>query len=116
MRPSFRRVIVLLASVMLGGPLAAQQPQPPQPQQPPPAPPAGAPAAPQGPPPGGPPGRGGRGRGGIQIQEGEECPPGTTEVRPRSCQAPSLPIPSIVDHRPKSTLVTAEHKRPKAKL
>ena len=92
MRPSFRRVIVLLASMMLGGSLAAQQPQPPQPQQPPAAPPAGAPAAPQGPPAGGPPGRGGgRGRGGIQIQEGEECPPGTTEVRPRNCQAPSLP-------------------------
>jgi len=117
MRPSFRRVIVLLASVVLGGSLAAQQPQPPQPQQPPAAPPAGAPAAPQGPPAGGPPGRGGgRGRGGIQIQEGEECPPGTTEVRPRSCQAPSLPIPSIVDYRPKSTLVTAEHKMPKAKF
>ena len=117
MRPSFRRVIVLLASVLLGGSLAAQQPQPPQPQQPPAAPPAGAPVAPQGPPAGGPPGRGGgRGRGGIQIQEGEECPPGTTEVRPRSCQAPSLPIPSIVDYRPKSTLVTAEHKMPKAKF
>jgi len=117
MRPSFRRVIVLLASVVLGGSLAAQQPQPPQPQQPPAAPPAGAPVAPQGPPAGGPPGRGGgRGRGGIQIQEGEECPPGTTEVRPRSCQAPSLPIRSIVDYRPKSTLVTAEHKMPKAKF
>ena len=112
MHPSARRVIVVLASVVLGGSLAAQQPQQP-PQQPPPA----APAAPQGPPAGGPPGRGGgRGRGGIQIQEGEECPPGTTEVRPRSCQAPTLPIPSIVDYRPKSTLVTAVHKVPKAKF
>jgi len=117
MRPSFRRVIVLLASVLLGGSLAAQQPQPQQPQPARAAPPAGAPAAPQAPPAGGPPGRGGgRGRGGIQIQEGEECPPGTTEVRPRSCQAPTLPIPSIVDYRPKSTLVTAEHKVPKAKF
>src|SRR6476660_3191878 len=118
MRPSFRRVIVVLASVMLGGALAAQSPQQPQqPQQPPAAPPVAAPAVPQGPPAGGPPGRaGGRGRGGIQIQEGEECPPGTTEVRPRSCQAPSLPIPSIVDSRPKSTLVTASHKMPNAKF
>src|SRR5688572_19974760 len=46
------------------------------------------------------------GRGGIQIQAGEECPPGTTEVRPRSCQAPGTAPPSIVDYRPKSTLVT----------
>jgi hypothetical protein len=38
-----------------------------------------------------------------------------TEVRPRICQAPGFPPPSIVDYRPKSTLVTAEHKVPKAK-
>src|SRR4051812_21887645 len=107
MRPSSRSLVILLASVMLGATLAAQPPQ-----QPPATPPAAAPATPQGPPAGGIPGRGGRGRGGIQIQEGEECPPGTTEVRPRSCQAPSLPIPSIVDYRPKSTLVTAVHKVP----
>lgn len=62
-------------------------------------------------------GRGGRGgRGGIQIGPGEECPEGTTEVRPGSCQAPGLPIPSIVDYRPESTLVTAEHLVPKAKF
>jgi predicted TIM-barrel fold metal-dependent hydrolase len=62
-------------------------------------------------------GRGGRGgRGGIQIQPGEECPAGTTEVRPGSCQAPGLPPPSIVDYRPESTLVTAEHLVPKAKF
>jgi len=75
----------------------------------------------QTPPPGGGPGRqgggrGGPGRGGTQIQAGEECPPGTTEVRPRACQAPQFPPPSIVDYRPKSTLVTPEHLVPKAKF
>lgn len=82
-----------------------------------------APAAPGGPAaaPGGPGGPGGRqggrgGRGGVQIQAGEECPPGMTEVRPRTCQAPEFPVPSIVDYRPKSTLVTATHLVPKAKF
>ena len=62
-------------------------------------------------------GRGqGGGRGGVQVKAGEPCPPGTTEVRPGSCQAPEFPAPSIVDYRPKSTLVTEEHLRPKAKF
>jgi len=77
-------------------------------QQPPPT--AGAP-----PPSGAGGGRQG-GRGGIQIQDGGECPPGTTEVRPRSCQAPGMTPPSIVDYRPKSTLVTPAHLKPKAKF
>jgi predicted TIM-barrel fold metal-dependent hydrolase len=54
----------------------------------------------------------GRGRGGgrgTPIQAGEACPPGTTEIRPRSCMAPELPVPSIVDYRPHSTLVTPVH-------
>ena len=55
-------------------------------------------------------------RGGTRIAPGQECPPGTTETRPGSCQAPSNAPPSIVDYRPKSTLVTAEHKVPKAKF
>ncbi|HEX4914000.1 MAG TPA: amidohydrolase family protein [Vicinamibacterales bacterium] len=55
-------------------------------------------------------------RGGTRIQPGQECPPGTTEVRPGSCMAPSEPAPSILDYRPRSTLVTAEHKVPKAKF
>ena len=55
-------------------------------------------------------------RGGTQVAPGQECPPGTTEVRPGSCQAPSEPPPSILDYRPRSTLVTAEHKVPKAKF
>jgi predicted TIM-barrel fold metal-dependent hydrolase len=49
------------------------------------------------------------------IQPGEACPAGTTEVRPRRCQAPEIPPPSIVDYRPRSTLVVPEHAVPKAK-
>jgi predicted TIM-barrel fold metal-dependent hydrolase len=55
-------------------------------------------------------------RGGAAIKPGEECPPGTTETRPGSCQAPEFPPPSILDYRPRSTLVTAEHKVPRAKF
>ena len=61
----------------------------------------------------------GRGRGGqpgTAIQHGEECPPGMTEVRPGRCQAPEKPPPSIVDYRPKSTVVATEHLVPKAKF
>ena len=57
----------------------------------------------------------GPGSQGIRIKDGEECPAGTTEIRPRLCQAPELPPPSIVDYRPRSTLVTAEHPVPRAK-
>jgi len=58
----------------------------------------------------------GGGRGGLAKGADGECPPGTTETRPGNCQAPSLPPPSIVDYRPRSTLVTAEHPVPKAKF
>jgi hypothetical protein len=51
----------------------------------------------------------------IQLKEGESCPPGTTEIRPRICRPPEAPAPSILDYRPKSTLITAEHLVPKAK-
>ncbi|MEO8077097.1 MAG: hypothetical protein ABI818_12255, partial [Acidobacteriota bacterium] len=98
------RVLALLAAIVVAGSAVVAQ-QPP------------AAGASQGQVAGG--GRqGGRGfgRGGVQIQDGEECPPGMTEVRPRSCQAPSMPPPSIVDYRPKSTLVTAVHLVPKAKF
>jgi len=60
----------------------------------------------------GPPG----GSRGVQIQPGEQCPPGMTEVRPRNCQAPELPAPSILDYRPRSTLVTPVHPVPRAKF
>ncbi len=44
------------------------------------------------------------------------CPPGTTETRPGRCEAPEFPPPSILDYRPRSTLVTMEHFVPKAKF
>jgi predicted TIM-barrel fold metal-dependent hydrolase len=60
------------------------------------------------------PGSAGRGRG-TPIPPGASCPAGTTEVRPRMCQAPELPAPSILDYRPRSTLVAPAHPVPKAK-
>jgi predicted TIM-barrel fold metal-dependent hydrolase len=57
-----------------------------------------------------------QGRGGTQIGPGETCPPGMTETRPRTCQAPEFPPPSIVDYRPRSTLVVEEHLVPRAKF
>jgi len=92
---------------------------------------AGAAVIAQGPPPAsGPPaqqppagageGRGrGQGRGGaprVEIKDGEECPPGMSEVRNNSCQAPATPAPSIVDYRPRSTVVSAATLVPKAKF
>lgn len=50
----------------------------------------------------------GGGRG-TTIKPGESCPPGTTEIRPRSCMAPEFPAPSILDYRPHSTLVVPAH-------
>ena len=84
-------VVGLGATLILSGAIAAQDPPAP------PTPPAGR---------GG--GRGGGGRG-TPIQAGETCPAGTTEIRPRSCMAPEFPVPSIVDYRPHSTLVTPAH-------
>ncbi len=43
------------------------------------------------------------------IDPGEECPAGMTEIRPGRCRRPELDPPSIVDYRPRSTLVTEEH-------
>jgi predicted TIM-barrel fold metal-dependent hydrolase len=53
--------------------------------------------------------------GGVPIEPGEECPAGMTEVRPGTCMAPQIEPPSILDYRPRSTLITAEHRvaRPK---
>ena len=50
-----------------------------------------------------------RGMRGTAIQPGEGCPPGQTEVRPRTCMAPDAAPPSILDYRPKSTLVAPVH-------
>jgi predicted TIM-barrel fold metal-dependent hydrolase len=57
----------------------------------------------------------GGGRGGVQVKPGEPCPPGTTEVRPGRCSAPEFPPPSIVDYRPRTTLVVPRHPVPRAK-
>src|SRR5688572_1178909 len=56
----------------------------------------------------------GGGRG-TAIGPGESCPPGTTEIRPRNCMGPEAPAPSILDYRPRSTLVVPVHAVPKAK-
>lgn len=56
------------------------------------------------------------GRGGTRIQPGQECPAGMTEVRPHLCQAPEIAPPSILDYRPKSTLVTPVHLVPRSKF
>ena len=59
---------------------------------------------------------GGRGPQGTPIEEGQECPPGTTEFRHLRCAAPVQPPPSIVDYRPRSTVVAEEHLVPRAKF
>src|SRR5690349_11683630 len=51
-----------------------------------------------------------------QQPAAHECPAGQTETRPGNCQAPSQTPPSIVDYRPRSTPVTAQHPVPKAKF
>ncbi len=56
-----------------------------------------------------------RGARATTITPRESCPPGTTEVRPRMCQAPELPAPSILDYRPHSTLVAPAHVVTRAK-
>jgi uncharacterized protein len=58
---------------------------------------------------------GGGGRARVPTLETGQCPPGHTEVRPGLCQAPEFPPPSILDYRPRSTLVTKETLVPKAK-
>jgi predicted TIM-barrel fold metal-dependent hydrolase len=55
-------------------------------------------------------------RGGTSIKPGEECPAGMTETRPGICQAPEFPAPSILDYRPRNTLVGTETKVPRAKF
>ncbi len=54
-------------------------------------------------------------RGTTQQAAPGQCPSGTTEVRPGRCQAPEFPAPSILDYKPRSTLVTAQHPVPKAR-
>ncbi len=54
-------------------------------------------------------------RGSTTIGPNESCPPGTTEIRPRTCMAPESAAPSILDYRPRNTLVVPEHTVPRAK-
>jgi predicted TIM-barrel fold metal-dependent hydrolase len=53
------------------------------------------------------------GAGGFALAR--QRPPGQTEVRPGRFQAPEFPPPSILDYRPKPTLVVAEHPVPRAR-
>src|SRR6185295_1653203 len=61
-------------------------------------------------------GRGGQQGNTVAIAEGQECPAGMTEFRHLRCQAPATPPPSIVDYRPRSTVVAEAHLVPKAKF
>lgn len=51
----------------------------------------------------------------MQEMVDGKCPPGTTEVRPGRCRAPEFPPPSILDYKPRSTLVADVNLVPKAK-
>lgn len=55
-------------------------------------------------------------QGGVTIRPGEECPPGMTEIRPGNCRAPTMPAPSILDYRPRNTVVSADQPVPRAKF
>lgn len=61
-------------------------------------------------------GRGGGRAGWVTIKDGEECPPGMTEARHLECAPTATPAPSIVDYRPRSTVVAEAHLVPKAKF
>ncbi|HXW08148.1 MAG TPA: amidohydrolase family protein [Vicinamibacterales bacterium] len=61
-------------------------------------------------------GRGMRSDRGQAVEPGQPCPAGMTLVRPGWCQPPELPPPSILDYRPKSTVVADEHLVPRAKF
>jgi hypothetical protein len=52
---------------------------------------------------------------GTPIGPGESCPPGMTETRPGNCQKPEVAAPSILDYRPRSTLVAPARVVQKAK-
>ena len=51
----------------------------------------------------------GGGNRSATINTAEACPAGMTEVRPGNCQAPSAAPPSILDYRPRSTLIAPTH-------
>jgi uncharacterized protein len=100
--------VTTIAAALVAG--QAQSPAPPASTQ------SGTPASGSPPgqrPPGGPFGSGGA-RGSTDANG--ECPAGMTEVRPGNCVAPSMPAPTILDYRPRSTLVTRAHPVPRAKF
>lgn len=51
----------------------------------------------------------------VEIEEGEYCPSGMTEIRPGRCMAPEFDPPSIVDYHPATTVVNEETMVPAAK-
>ncbi|HEX7018371.1 MAG TPA: amidohydrolase family protein [Gemmatimonadaceae bacterium] len=55
------------------------------------------------------------GAAGFVVAAQQTAHPGQTEVRPGVWRAPDFPPPSILDYKPKSTLVTAAHLKPRAK-
>jgi uncharacterized protein len=55
-------------------------------------------------------------RGTVQIQQGERCPSGMTEIRPQTCMAPEFPAPPITDYDPTPMLVVEETPTPSAKF
>lgn len=52
----------------------------------------------------------------VQIEPGERCPSGMTEIRPQLCMAPEFAPPAITDYDPESMLVTDETHTPRAKF
>ena len=52
----------------------------------------------------------------VPTGDDGECPAGTTETRPGRCQKPEFPPPSILDYRPRSTLVSQQHLVPRARF
>ena len=61
-------------------------------------------------------GRGGSSEEEVAIAPGQECPAGMILVRTGRCRKPARPVPSIVDYRPKSTVVASPHPVPRAKF
>ena len=55
------------------------------------------------------------GAGVAQVRQGQQSE-GAIQNRPGATRTPQLPVPSIVDYRPRSTLVVPEHPVPKAKF
>ena len=52
----------------------------------------------------------------TRVAPGAACPAGHVEIRPGTCRVPQVAPPSIVDYRPRSTLVTPSHPVKRAKF